>query len=1709
MADRTVTTRLRLDVSRFQSGVASAQRSLSGLNRTMAETAGFAQGMRRALEDATRRLPAIEITADSTPAEIAIANVRARLATLADKEIGVDIDASAALIEIAAIQAELEDLEKGAAFDVRADISDALADLQKVLREAQRIDGHQVGIAVEVRGGAFAERLRAQVEAAARSLPAVPITADSSPAERAVDAVRARLEALSGKEIGVNVDATSAMVEIRQLEAELVALANYAPEINVRADAAAALAELRAVDSEVSRLDGRTANVRVHADTSGALIAIAAVTAALAAIPSVASITVGVAGLGAAFSAAAAGAGAFAAAVVPGLSRVNEALQQAENAAGGAGGAVKSAGEKAAEAAAKALRLAEAQDRVKDAAQAVKDAQQRVRDAIADVARAKEDVARVAEDAAARQAAAAARIEAAERAVQEAHRATQRAIEDLTRARERAQERLEDLALATERGALSEERARLNIERARADLARIMADPNASELDRKEADLRLREAELALREIQERNEDLARERAEAERKGIEGSDEVVAARERILQAQQRELDAERNLAEARENAARVAVEGQRRIAEAHERVAQAQRRVGEAQRQLIRAQRDAQRAVERYKLEQLQAAAAASKAGGAAGGAASQMAELSKAERELAERIKDFKEAWEDWQRSLQPDLFPVLVKGMDLIEGNLNKLSPLARAAGRGFSQLLDDAEAALEDDVWDRWIRNLEQHIPGAITGLGRTAGNTFKGIAGLVDAFLPSGQKLIDWLENASGRFADWSASLKGSPEFERFLAYVNENGPKVVEIVGNLVDFVGKLMQAGAGPGSAILDLLVGLSERLANLDPGQIQAIATGIGLIWTAARLGTAVKWVALAALAELITKLPPEAIYGIAGAIATLKAALVVKDAISGWAQLRSEITKTGEAVGDGKKGGAAGKLAGMASMLAVGGPWGIAIGAGITALGLFAEKSAEAEQYVRDLTEAIKADSGALGENARARVVAKLSQDGMLKAAKEAGLNLKDVTDAVLGNSDAWHRLEGQLTRMIDAYQRQASSLENAFAFGPDSPLGRRDALQALLGDLRELRGATSEATEAARLQSEALGENAKAADNARSSMDNLQKSMDTFAAKTDALQATRNMENAYKDAARALEDANGKLDVNRNMTDRQRDAVILAREKFSAYIDAIRTAADGAATLSGKTEDGTRVILEQLPKLAELAGKNREAREQILLLAQAYGIAEQDARKAMRGGKDLKEVLDQLKSKSIRVEADTKPALDTINQLIRLASGKVIRIGVDVRSEAQEFGALASRQKAAGGILAYPGAVETYAAGGMRRPNITNRPVVLYGEGRDREAFIPYDPVFRKRAVGILTQVANDFGLEVVPAGAGGAAGWLEMLQRMGLVEAHAAGGITVSESLSMTSTRATRQITATLTHSTGVISTSLSSTAKTVVAALDSSSMVLSSTLVQTGAKVDESLTRTSTSLSEAWDRAAADTTTALAELTAAETEASAKLVVATTDFSGTVSAQVEALKKQVAELTKALAEAKASAAAKAAASTGSSKAKATIDATLVGKTKTASKSSITETLESRMVEMPVLVSNTVLPIRYGPGGVGYARGGIREPGVAGGPVAIMGEAGHPEAFIPYDPAVRGRAEGLIRQVAADFGMTVMPARVPTYRPSSPAVTYQRPAPAGGPVFDQERFFQRLEAVVASAGVTVNVDTVRETVDIDELAARMAMRKHARG
>lgn len=113
-------------------------------------TAGaFAQSFERALRRASEQLPRIEVNADSSEADRALAELRGRMERLAAAKVGVDVSVEDATRELAEIRAALEAAGEGADVQIRMDLGAALGQLNRFQEQIDRLDHDDVEVQVD------------------------------------------------------------------------------------------------------------------------------------------------------------------------------------------------------------------------------------------------------------------------------------------------------------------------------------------------------------------------------------------------------------------------------------------------------------------------------------------------------------------------------------------------------------------------------------------------------------------------------------------------------------------------------------------------------------------------------------------------------------------------------------------------------------------------------------------------------------------------------------------------------------------------------------------------------------------------------------------------------------------------------------------------------------------------------------------------------------------------------------------------------------------------------------------------------------------------------------------------------------------------------------------------------------------------------------------------------------------------------------------------------------------------------------------------------------------------------------------------------------------------------------------------------------------------------------------------------------------------
>lgn len=792
------------------------------------ETGGaFARAMKARLEAAFKSLPKIKIDANTSEVDADLQALRARMEALASKRIGVDIDTVTARAEIDGIEAQLTRL--GAAHPdvtVRADTAKARAELRLVREEIDRISADPTTIRLQT-DGLLGQRVRAAVAEAEAALPNINIDADTAPAQAEIASLRAQLTALKDQRIGIDIDAATALARIDDLQARLARLSASDADIAVRVDAAAAQARLAAIQAMVAGLDGQTA--RINIDTSAALGAIFQLTIAVGALAVLPFGPVLAAGTGlftAALVSAGAGVGALAAVALPAITSIAGALQAQKAAQDASTNATYKGGQAASQGASRALQAAGAQQalasaerngalQIQQAAEQVTQAKRAVGDAERQAALATQQAARAVQD--------------AEKSLAQAQKDATKAQLDLTAARKQAALDLEDLNNQLVDSQLSQRDAVIQVQQAQAELQKTQANPAATTLQRQQAQLAYDQAVQHLKEQGIQVKRLQDQTTAANKAGVEGSTTVKSAQEQVAQAQGKVADQTRGLKDAQDAQARTAVANARAISDAQQKVATSERAAAQAQAQAADSIASAQRQI---------ASSSIAAAGGVDQAAVAQakyqalLDQMTPAARATFNAVLSLKDAFKAWSTSLQPEVMPIFTRALTGLKNSLPGLTPFVLAAARAITILQDKISAGFKSPWWQTFKQDLATSVTPAILGLGIGFGQFFKGLGGMIDAFLPHLDEFASRFELLNRRFANWATSLKGSPEFERFLAYSSERAPMVSQMLRSLA--------------GAFLDISKALGP-LADIALTVITTLASGLS--WLAINMPGLVQW--------------------------------------------------------------------------------------------------------------------------------------------------------------------------------------------------------------------------------------------------------------------------------------------------------------------------------------------------------------------------------------------------------------------------------------------------------------------------------------------------------------------------------------------------------------------------------------------------------------------------------------------------------------------------------------------------------------------------------------------------------------------------------------------------------------------------------------------------------------------------------------------
>ena len=169
-----------------------------------------------------------------------------------------------------------------------------------------------------------------------------------------------------------------------------------------------------------------------------------------------------------------------------------------------------------------------------------------------------------------------------------------------------------------------------------------------------------------------------------------------------------------------------------------------------------------------------------------------------------------------------------------------LTQIAPLAEWVSQGFKKMGQAFNEWAQSVEGQNAIKSFIEYTKQNLPLIGQIFGSTFRGIFNLMKAFAPNTNLVLQGLADMAKQFEQWSATIAESDGFKKFIEYVQENGPKLIQLLGNIINILINVGVAMAPLASVVLDVALAITEFIGKLTEAN-PIIGMIIGIIATLA----------------------------------------------------------------------------------------------------------------------------------------------------------------------------------------------------------------------------------------------------------------------------------------------------------------------------------------------------------------------------------------------------------------------------------------------------------------------------------------------------------------------------------------------------------------------------------------------------------------------------------------------------------------------------------------------------------------------------------------------------------------------------------------------------------------------------------------------------------------------------------------------------
>jgi hypothetical protein len=205
----------------------------------------------------------------------------------------------------------------------------------------------------------------------------------------------------------------------------------------------------------------------------------------------------------------------------------------------------------------------------------------------------------------------------------------------------------------------------------------------------------------------------------------------------------------------------------------------------------------------------------------------------------LSQAIGNAKNSWQSFVQANTSGVSQIMTQGIGLLPQVFKMMQPFIDSTTAGLGVLMGKLQGAMGSGWLKSFASDMATFSGPAVAGIGTAIGNVIKGIAGIVDAFIPMGVTVLGGLDKITAKFATWGQTITQHSGFQSLMQMAQADMPYVIEIVKNLGTAIVNLGKSMTGLSSfsnskMLLQMAAPLSQLVAYLSQANPALLRFGL-----------------------------------------------------------------------------------------------------------------------------------------------------------------------------------------------------------------------------------------------------------------------------------------------------------------------------------------------------------------------------------------------------------------------------------------------------------------------------------------------------------------------------------------------------------------------------------------------------------------------------------------------------------------------------------------------------------------------------------------------------------------------------------------------------------------------------------------------------------------------------------------------------------